>query len=318
MPDTQQVALYVDAASHLISKYELIFVDAIAGEAASEILFGDYTTVDGHRFPRTFSQRLAGDVGSRFTLRTEMNLPLAADAFAAPAGNFRASQAVPLTLEAKVENLGDGAYALHNIAGQNQHSLAVEFRDHVLVVEAPGTSAGADRLIGRIRTLIPGKPIRYLAVTHHHGDHIGGLRSFVAEGAIIITTEANRPVIEAMAAARQNDRLGREPRTPEFLFVEQGRRTLSDGTQTVELIDVGPNPHAKEILIAWLPKQRVVFQGDLFILPNNDAAFGPPQPTLVSFARMLKELGLPAERFAGVHGPTGTREQFDRAVAGKL
>src|SRR4029450_5180367 len=103
-------------------------------------------------------------------------------------------------------------------------SMAVEFADFVAAVEAPGSSDGADAVIKRIHELFPGKPIRYVAMTHHHGDHIGGMRSFIAEGATVITTAANRPVIEEMAASKQNDRLGREPRKPQFLLLENGRQ----------------------------------------------------------------------------------------------
>ena len=150
--------------------------------------------------------------------------------------------------------------------------MAVAFRDYIVAIEAPGSSEGADKAIQMIKEALPGKPIRYVALTHHHSDHIGGLRSFIAEGATVITTRANRGVVETMAAAPQNDRLARAPRKPEFLFVEGGRRVLTDGEQTVELIDVGPNPHAKEMLIAWLPKQRIVFQGDLFFVPEQRRA----------------------------------------------
>ena len=84
----------------------------------------------------------------------------------------------------------------------------------------------------------------------------------------------------------------RGARKPEFLLIENGRRVLEDKTRKLELIDIGPNPHAREMVIAWLPAERVVFQGDLFFVPNNDAPFGPPQPSTVSFAKKLKELGL--------------------------
>ncbi|HUG03279.1 MAG TPA: hypothetical protein VML92_02495 [Steroidobacteraceae bacterium] len=89
-------------------------------------------------------------------------------------------------------------------------------------------------------------------------------------------------------------------------MLENGKR--------VELIDIGPNPHAREMVIAWLPAEKVVFQGDLFFVPNNDAPFGPPQPSMASFAGKLKELRLPVARIARVHGRTATIEEFRGAT----
>jgi glyoxylase-like metal-dependent hydrolase (beta-lactamase superfamily II) len=314
MPDTQQVALYVDAATGLVSKYELIFVDSLTGVEASEIIFGDYQKIGNYQVPRRWTNRLAGEEQTRYSVRAEFNPAISDDSFQVKVAGYQEVQPVPTRLEESVDKLGDGVHVIRNVAGQNQNTLAVEFSDHVVAVEAPGSSDGADAVIKRIKELVPGKPIRYVAMTHHHGDHIGGMRSFIAEGATVITTAANRPVIEAMAAAKQSDRLAREPRAPRFLLLENGKRVLEDGTRRLELIDIGPNPHAREMVIAWLPAEKVVFQGDLFFVPNNDAPFGPPQPSTVSFAKKLKELGLPATRIASVHGATATIEQFRGAT----
>ncbi|MGH8252207.1 MAG: MBL fold metallo-hydrolase [Steroidobacteraceae bacterium] len=314
MPDTQQVALYVDAATGLVSKYELIFVDSLEGEEASEIVFGDYRKAGGYQVPRKWQQRILGVNNADYVAEVEINPAVSDDSFRVAADGYATVKPVPANLDEDVEKLADGVYVIQNVAGQNQNSLAVGFSDHVAVVEAPGSSDGADAVIKRIKELMPGKPIRYVAMTHHHGDHIGGMRSFIAEGATVITTAANRPVIEAMAAAKQNDRLGRAPRAPGFLLLENGKRVLEDGTRRLELIDIGPNPHAREMVIAWLPKERVVFQGDLFFVPNNDAPFGPPQAPTVAFAARLKELGLPVAKIAAVHGTTASIEQFQEAT----
>ncbi len=316
MPDTQQVALYVDANTGLVSKYELVFTDPLRGQSASEIIFSDYASAGKLKVPQTWTWRLAGDVIARYKVKAQFNAADIDKAFEIADTGFSKVAALPLTLKPSVEKLADGVYVIHNVAGQNQNTMAVEFKDYVLAVEAPGSSDGADSVIKRIKETIPGKPIRYVAVTHHHGDHIGGLRSFIAEGATVITTRANRGTIETMAAAPQNDRLSKNPRKPEFLFVDGGKRAVTDGEQTVELIDVGPNPHAREMLIAYLPKQRVLFQGDLFFLPNNDAPVGPPQPTTISFAQKLKEKALAVDRIASVHGRTATMAEFLKALDG--
>jgi glyoxylase-like metal-dependent hydrolase (beta-lactamase superfamily II) len=318
MPDTQQVALYVDAKTNLVSKYELIYTDALTGAEATEILFGDYTRAGNYQVPRSWSNRLAGEPSVKARVQVELNPPAPEQAFTVAATGYARPQPPPTTLEKKVETLADGVFSIQNIAGQNQHVLAVAFADHIAVVEAPGTSVGADEVIQRIKELVPGKPIRYVVMTHHHGDHIGGLRSFIAEGATVVTTPGNREVVETMAAAQQVDRLAKNPRKPQLALIENGKRVLTDGTRTLELLDVGPNPHAREMVIAWLPKERIVFQGDLFVLPNNDAPLGPPQATTVSFARKLAELKMNVERIAGVHGPTATAQQFRSATQNAL
>ncbi|MBC8118815.1 MAG: MBL fold metallo-hydrolase [Burkholderiaceae bacterium] len=317
MPDTQQVALYVDARTGLISKYELVFTDPLRGQQASEIMFSDYATAGKLKVPQTWAWRFAGDIVAQYKVQAQFNSSDAVKVFETPHAGYSKVAAAPSTLKQSVEKLAEGVYVIHNVAAQNYNTMAVEFKDHIIAIEAPGSSDGADAVIKRIKETIPGKPIRYVVVTHHHGDHIGGLRSFIAEGATVITTQQNRQVVETMAKAPQKDTLARNPRKPQYLFIENGNRTMTDGEQTVELIDVGPNPHARELLIAYLPKQRVVFQGDLFFIPNNDAPVGPPQPSTLSFAQKLKEKGLVVERIASVHGRTATMAEFNAALLQK-
>jgi glyoxylase-like metal-dependent hydrolase (beta-lactamase superfamily II) len=314
MADTQQVAVYVDSSSNLVSKYELIFVDPVAGDEASEVVFGNYVASGNQRVPTTWTWMQAGQKVADAKISIELNPAITDDAFKVAAAGYQQAKPLPDTIPEQVEKLAEGVYLVQNVAGQNQNTLAVEFKDHIVAVEAPGSSDGADRVIERIKQLIPDKPIRFLAVTHHHGDHIGGLRSYIAEGATVITTPGNRSTVEAMAAAPQSDRLAKNPRAPQFAFIEKGRRVLKDSTQTLELIDVGPNPHAKELVIAYLPKQGIVFQADLFFIPANEAPTGPPQESTLSFVRKLDELALRFDRVASVHGRTATKEEFDRAV----
>lgn len=260
MADAQQIGLYIDRKTGLISKYELMIADPLVGTDVLEVRYGAYEQIGKHRVPKRWSFWNAGEENSRFMAQVEINPAINETSFAVEAANY--AQIEPSTPETKpfVETLADGVYVLHHFAGANQNAMAVVFKDYVLAIEAPGTSAGTDAAIEKIKELAPGKPLRYLAMTHHHGDHIGGLRSYIAEGAEIVTTAGNVALVKALSQAPQQDRLSRQPRELKIGLIENSKRIFDDGTQRVELIDIGPHPHAREMVIAWLPKHQIVFQ----------------------------------------------------------
>ena len=97
-----------------------------------------------------------------------------------------------------------------------------------------------------------------------------------------------------------------------------GKRVFTDGRQTVEILDIGPSPHAREMLVAYLPKEKLIFQGDLVNLP----ASGRFMPTTVNdttlhFFDWLTKSGLDVTRVAAVHGPSTTLDDLRAAVEKK-
>ena len=83
----------------------------------------------------------------------------------------------------------DGVWYL---TGGTHHSVVIEMNDHLIVAEGPLNDDRALAVIAEARKLVPGKPIRYLIVSHHHFDHAGGVRAFAGEGVTIITQDASR------------------------------------------------------------------------------------------------------------------------------
>jgi glyoxylase-like metal-dependent hydrolase (beta-lactamase superfamily II) len=233
-------------------------------------------------------------------------------AFAKPSGFDELPQPAPLPT--KETKLADGVYLFES--GVN--SLVVEFNNYILVVEPPSGGRGPKPTINKIREMFPSKPIKYVVVTHHHDDHAGGLRSYIAEGATVVTTSANQRYFETMATSNftiNRDDQTQNKRKPVFEFVRNGKNLYDDGKQTVEIIDIGPSPHAREMLIAYLPKEKLVFQGDLVNLPN----IGRYLPTTVNastihFFETINRLGLDVERVAGVHGPTTSWNDLRKAI----
>jgi glyoxylase-like metal-dependent hydrolase (beta-lactamase superfamily II) len=196
-------------------------------------------------------------------------------------------------------------YLLQGLAGGAYNALAVLFSDFVLIIEAPenAPATGATtQALAWARSIAGGRPVRQLAFTHFHLDHAGGIRDYIAEGVTIVTTPGNRAWVEEAARsafAISPDRLARAPRAPNVAVFEGDRHVIMDASQRVE-IHVLPWDHAQEEVFFYLPRQKLVFEGDLFASGSGEV--GVAQGSAVLLHRRIQERELQVERIVGVHG----------------
>jgi glyoxylase-like metal-dependent hydrolase (beta-lactamase superfamily II) len=213
----------------------------------------------------------------------------------------------PPQLTVTSEKLGDGLYRLTTGAG-SYDSLIVEFKDYVMMLEAGQSEARALVYITETKKLIPNKPIRYVFNTHPHSDHTGGLPTLVAEGAIVITQKNNQTFLEkALNTPRTllNDTLAKNPRKAKIEVVEE-KRVYSDGTRTVEFYHVYPAPHSNGLLIAYIPKEKVLFQGDFTVTPGQ-----PANDHVKALYPVLVKLNLDFDRYINVHASAAPQSKAD-------
>jgi len=312
--DGTQIGLYFDADTGLLTRFDTLGDNAVLGDAVTENILSDYRDVAVGsarvRLPARVVTKVAGDVTQdlKFTV-IEANTGAKDDAFAAPTD----AQTVPPapTGAVTVTKLGERAYV---VAGGSHNSLAVVFGEHVVVVEAPLNEERSLAVMAKIAETVPGKPIKYVVPTHYHFDHSGGLRTYIAQGVTIVTTPGNKAFVERLAAAPHTirpDSLSRAPRKP-VIETFTGKRVFSDGTGTLEVIDIGPSPHVTEAVIAYLPKEKAVFVADLFTIPVQ-GPFPPVNPALVHFGDKLKTLAV--DTIVPAHGRIGTMGDLKAALA---
>jgi glyoxylase-like metal-dependent hydrolase (beta-lactamase superfamily II) len=215
-----------------------------------------------------------------------------------PGGGPAPAGGAPPALTVTSEKLGDGLYRLTTGPG-SYDSVIVEFKDHIMMLEAGQSEARALAYIAETKKLIPNKPIRYVMNTHPHSDHTGGLPALVAEGATIITQQNNVAFLEkALNTPRTllNDRLATSPKKAKIEGVGE-KKVYSDGTRTVEMYHVSPVPHSNGLMIAYIPKEKVLFQGD-FSLP---APGEPANDHVKALVPILEKLNLDFNRYINVH-----------------
>jgi flavorubredoxin len=186
--------------------------------------------------------------------------------------------------------------------------VIVEFKDYIMMLEAGQSEARGLAYIAEAKKLIPNKPIRYVMNTHPHSDHTGGLPPLVAEGAIIITQKNNEQFLEkALNTPRTllNDTLAKNPKKAKIEAVLE-KKVYSDGTRTVEMYHTAPVPHSNGLMIAYIPKEKILFQGDFSLNPGE-----PANDHVKALAPILEKLHLDYDRYINVHTSAAPQTKAD-------
>ena len=208
----------------------------------------------------------------------------------------------PAAVTAASEKVADGVYW---ITGGSHHSLAVDMGDHVVIIEAPQNEARSDAVIAETKKLMANKPIRMVINTHLHFDHSGGLRRYVAEDATIVTHAANQAFYEKAWAGPRTlapDAMSKSGKKPLFQGVTDRTVLRGSNNRTIELHVLQGNPHNEQLLVAWLPAEKILFQSDMINPPAANAQIPPPTPTISNFYDNLARLKIQPDRIVGGHG----------------
>jgi len=142
----------------------------------------------------------------------------------------------------------------------------------VVVIDAMATPRQAEELVRAIRSVTP-QPIRWLVLTHHHPDHHFGAVVFRRLGAKVIA----HPDRRVLASEGGEDALIADwvrvvgldaMRGFEFADVPDrpvtGTDTLRLGARTLIITHPGAAHSAGDLMI-WLPRERILFAGDVLV-----------------------------------------------------
>jgi len=306
-------------AKNLVERIQTWFPNPVVGDLYYEMVYGNYKDFGGVMFPTGFHAHhdldddlegqgvnVSGGHNSFGLTVSNVQANVSGAALAVP-DLVRQATVPPVRVES--QKTADGVWY---VGGGSHASVAVEFRDFIAVVEAPLNEERSLAVIVEVKKLIPNKPIRYLVNTHHHWDHLGGLRAYVhQEGVTVVMQQTNHAYYAEVLWVRpwtlQPDRLALFP--PEevaegYTFETVGQKhVLSDGTRTMEIYNVQGLAHAAGMLMAYLPKEKIVVEADMFTPPAPNG----PLPTTLSaasrtFYNNVQRLKLDVSTIAPIHG----------------
>ncbi len=305
-----RVLLYFDDKTNLLTKSETLRSHSLSGDSFSEVIYSDYRPVGELRLPFHYLDRMAGIPTEELRASSiEVNVDFPVD-YLLKINLKDTFQIADQPSNLTVQPLGKNLYL---IRGSYNVVFAV-FRDYVVVLEAPVSSAYSEECLRLIHNAVPDKPIRYVVATHFHYDHIAGLRPYIARGVQIITTPDAKPVIEQLATSRRTmhpDLLTQRVLAPKIEVVSR-QRVFNDAMNRLELHEFGPTQHVAEMLVGYFPRQKLLFQADLWDPLSDNLPFAGADTARLD--EKTKGLGLQVERIIPVHGIPATSDMLHRGL----
>ena len=307
-PGRFKVQATVDA-QNLVEKIDAVAPNAVLGDVPIEIRYSEYKDFGGVKFPTRIRQTIGAYPALDLTV-TDVQPNLAVDiAVPDPIKQTPAPYGKVATQMA-----ADGVWY---ITGGTHHSVLIEMKDHVILVESPLNDERAAAVLAEVKNLVPSKPIKYVIATHHHFDHAGGLRAIAAEGIPVIAHDVNKAFLEKALAAPATIRPDRLAKSGKKGTVEgtAALRTLTDGTRTVDIHQIADNNHHSGIVMVHLPKERLLVEADVY----NPPALNAPAPAVinsnwVSLADNIKRLNLSVDQILPLHGRLIPIAEFNKGI----
>ena len=281
-------------ADGLVERVESRLPHPVAGDVDVVTRYSGYRDHMGVKFP----SRIEQSQGGYPTLDVEVQeiiTNVKTDIVAPP--NVR-----QFTERVVVEKAADGVWFL---AGGSHNSVAIEMKDHMVVVEAPLYDGRSGPMLAAVKALVPGKPIKYVINSHHHFDHSGGLRTAAAEGATLITSAQAKPFFEK-ALANPNrispDRLAQSGKSADILGVG-GRMSFGDDTRSFEILSIDESVHVSGFNMVYLPKERILIEADAYTPgPPNSPPSNPVNGNALNLVQNIERLNLRVDRILPLHG----------------
>lgn len=247
--------LYINSKTYYLEKIDQPMYDVVSGDHFRTITYSKYNVIDGYQVPGKIVITKDSNVIYNLNIQLKEILPRV------DYGMQRLTQ----------KTIGQWLHIVP-MPQWNSKTVIADMKDFLVVIEPPANVEAGYTLLDNLKRAYPGKEIRYCVVSHLHPDHMGGVRPFMEEGTIIVTTESTRNYFTGIARNKHmfsKDVRVKKAITPKFQFVNMNRYEIKAGDRVVQLFLLNKRSHhADEYIISYIPSEKILVEGDL-IKTNN-------------------------------------------------
>ena len=199
---------------------------------------------------------------------------------------------------------------ISQVRGGTHNTVFIATNNSLIAVESPNDDGQSEQSIALAKKRYPGKPVRYLILTHHHVDHVGGMRTYAAEGAAIVMGKGNGEYFRKVLARPEtlNPEAPKKRFTAEVIEVD-GKWSITDGGREIDAYVID-NPHTASYLFPYVPDAKFGVVTDLYV-PGAPVS---SNPMVLALAKGLEKWGLKPETIGGGHGTVGPYADVTAAV----
>ena len=306
-----KLTLAVNAKTGLPSSVSWMSSSENLGDVINTTSFSNYEAVDGLKLPKRYLTGIDFRNWVTSDIRVSKNVSWMGTIsdLAAPASVKASPAPPPQPVSVDAQEVGKGIWWL---AGNgNARSILFEFDDHLTLFEAPTSEARSKAVIDKARSIVPNKPLTEVIVSHHHFDHTGGLRTAVAEGLVVISHKGNEGIFKEVTSRKATlkpDLLTASGKTLKFRGVDD-TLVLKDKSMEVVIYHVKDNTHSPLLLMAYVPRDKILVQGDLIDVGWTQ------HPWADNYAKNLELRKIEFAKDVPVHGKIQTHPEELAAIA---
>ncbi len=260
------VSLFIRNADSIAYQITIMEDDELFGDVMTSINYNDYLATENLPYPSTIKiTKLNGKVMDEVKISGANIIANASPVLTKPA-TYSYTDDINAKPSLSVEKYSDNIHFI-TLKHTDDKVMVVEFKDFLLVADAPLNTANGELIIAEAKKIAPSKPIKYFVYGHHHPHAIGGLRAFVHEGSKILCPQQSREFARYIAAAPHTlnpDILQQQPKAIQVDSIIGDSRQITDGKFSMNLYVLGSkSQHSSDYILYYFPSAKLLVENDL-------------------------------------------------------